>query len=151
MTNSGIIWDQEGVDNLAKALTFCYKTQTTYKEPLDLADRVTGWRFILEEDYTLDQVFYALKKFMKTSKNMPVPADIGNILNPTFPEITQTEYFHAKKQWALEDFSEFSDHLDTIKAYEKQTKVNRETVQAYRIENEQVRQLVQNSVKKIGH
>ena len=39
--NSQNTWQQsENVALLSKALTFAYKTQNTYNEPLDLKDRV---------------------------------------------------------------------------------------------------------------
>ena len=103
-----------------KALTFAYKIQNTYKEPLDLKDRALGWRFVLEDECTAGQVLSAIKVFMKTSKDMPVPADIYNIIHPPKAEITQAEYIAAKDWQKRNRYPVFSEALDTIKAFEAQ-------------------------------
>lgn len=70
------------MEEISKALTFCYKTQKTFNEELDLKNRVLGWKFILEDDYTVEQVLIGLKKYMKNNSTMPAPADIVSILKP---------------------------------------------------------------------
>ena len=81
-----------------------------------------GWKFILEEDFPMNAVLAALKQFMKKNTTMPVPADIGNILSPPEKEITTAQYVAAQKAWAANGYGSFCDHLDVIKAYEKQQK-----------------------------
>jgi len=128
-------------------LTFAYKAQTTYKEPLDLHDRVQGWKFVLEEDFSVDQVMFGLKKFMKTNTNMPVPADIANALGAANTEITITQFKHAQEQWKISGYSTFSDHLDVIKAYEKQGVVKAKDKE---IQNEDLLKIAASVVKRIG-
>jgi len=140
-------WQSEELKQLGMALTFAYKTQTTYKEALDLDIRLSGWRFVLEEDYSVEQVLYGLKQYMKTNKNMPVPADINNILNPEPPKITTAQYVSAQKwQERNQDWSEFTDAAETIVNYNKQ---ENEAQDNFQIECTKIAQIVKNSVKRI--
>lgn len=118
-------WTEEEVDALAMALTFTYKTQTTYKEPLDLEDRVMGWCFVLGKKYTLDQVFYALEAFMSENPTMPVPADIVSILNPKPPRITEPMYVEAQRYQSINCYPSYSAQADIIKRYEQQCRDER--------------------------
>jgi hypothetical protein len=128
------------------ALTACYKGQNTYKEPLEIKDRIIFWRFVLEKTHPMSHVLYAIKQFVLRNTNMPVPADINNILDPVRPEITQTEFIYAQKQWALENYSPFSKHCDIVKAYEQQTAKKHE---GKKFENEEINKIVQQSIKRI--
>jgi hypothetical protein len=112
-----------------------------------LPDRLAGWKFILEEDYSIDLVLCALKKFLKENTTMPVPAHIAQILNPPTPEITTAEFIHAKEQWKLGGFSQFCDHRDIVKAYEKQTQDRKDSPG---IQNKEISALVSKSINKIG-
>lgn len=147
MQNCKNSWNNTDIENLAKMLTMTYKGQNTYKEPLDIADRVLFWRFVLEEKYTMDQVFYAVKEFVKNNSNMPVPADINNILNPPKPEISQAEYIAAKDWQKRNGYPMFSDALDTIQAYEKQEQGKRED---YKSKNEEINAIAKQTARRLS-
>ena len=144
-TNSETTWQQSHIEQLSKALTFAYKTQNTYKEPLDLADRVEGWRFVLEE-YNMDQVLYGIKEHMKRSPNMPVPADINLILNPVKPRVTEAQFVQAQKWQAANGYPIFSDAKDVIDEYKAQDTAERDK---HVSDSKKIQSLVSNSVKRI--
>jgi len=139
-------WTAEQTKQLGMALTFAYKTQTTYKEPLDLDDRVAGWKFVLEEDYTVEQVLYGIKKYMKANTAMPVPADIYTILNPAEPRVTEAEYVNACKEHASGGYQAFSAASMVIADYKKQNEEEKET---FKIECNKIQEIVSGSVKRI--
>lgn len=139
-------WTKEQEAELAKSLTFAYKMQNTYKEPLDLEDRVAGWKFVLEEDYTMELVLYGLKKFLKKSDDMPVPSNIDNILNPEEPKVTQAAYIQACKDQERNGFKAFSAESMIITDYEKQ---NSDEKTEHDFECDKMKELCGNSMKRI--
>jgi len=146
MQSSQGSWQSEELKQLGMALTFAYKTQTTYKEALDLDIRLSGWRFVLEEDYGIEQVLYGLKQYMKNNKNMPVPADINNILNPQKPKITTAQYIAARENQKNNGYPAFSTDDMLIQEYQAQESQAQENFQ---IECTKIAQIVENSVKRI--
>jgi len=144
--NSQGTWQNQELEQLSMALTLAYKTQTTYKEPLDLEDRVAGWKFVLEEDWTVMQVLYALHKFMKENKVMPVPADINALLKPEPPKVTQAEYIQACKEHERNNFTAFSAEYMVIEQYKKE---NDEAREDYSIECDKIKEICSNSVKRL--
>jgi len=131
-------WRDDELSELGKALTFAYKTQNNYKEPLDLKDRVLGWKFVLEEDYTVTQVLSAIKQHMKTSPVMPVPADIGAILSPPEPKITEAQFVEAQKWQERNGWPFLSEAAQTIEKYKKQRS---EDYKDYQTEFEKIEEL----------
>lgn len=94
----------------------------------------------------MDQVLYGLKKFMKTARDMPVPADINNILNPAKPKITEAQYIQACKSQERNGFPMFSDAKLIKEEYEAQEKGAREN---HDIQCRKIKHLANNSVKRI--
>lgn len=146
-TNSQIIWQKSDLEMLAKALTFAYKNQKTYSQPLDIEGRILGWKFILEDKYPMETVLSALKRYMTEKSDMPVPADIEAILNPPKPKISQAEFIHAKDQWAKEGYPSYSYYAMIVKDYEKENADERNAPAP--IEDSRILGIVQNSVKSI--
>lgn len=140
-------WQNSEIKSLSMALTAVYKTQTTFKEPLELEDRLAGWKFVLEEDYSVEQILWALKRFMKLSPNMPVPADMVKILNPAPPRVTEAQYIQAQKWQERNGYPMFSDAKDIISTYEKQDIIDRG---AHQEVSEEIRLLAGNSVKRLS-
>lgn len=68
----------------------------------------------------METVLRALKEYMTTKNDMPVPADIEAILNPPKAKITQAEFIHAQKQHALEGFPMHGYYGAIIREYEAQ-------------------------------
>ena len=126
MKNSTNIWQEADINDLAKALTITYKGQNTYKEPLEIQDRLDFWKFVLESKYTVKQVLHGLKIFLERDKNMPVPADINNILDPPPVLISDAEYVAAQKWQERNNFPMMSDAKDTIEDYLAQGQESRD-------------------------
>ena len=140
-------WNDDELDQLAMALTAAYKTNTTYKEPLDLADRVHGWRLVHDGDYTMDQILYGIKKHMKHNIDMVVPAHVTEILSPETPRITEAEFVAAQKYQERNNWPMMSDAQDIIDKYRKQ---NDEKRQEHKIECANIQQIVSQSVKRLS-
>ncbi|MCF0055539.1 hypothetical protein [Dyadobacter sp. CY356] len=64
------------------------------------AIRDAGFQWVLE-DYTIDQVTAAFKAYLKTGKEIPTPADIVEILDPSVkplcPRVYQSFVNRSKK------------------------------------------------------
>jgi hypothetical protein len=125
-----------------------YKTQNTFKEPLEIEARVAGWKFIMEGDYSMDQVLYGLREFLKINPVMPVPANIIAILNPPKPRITEAAFIAAQKWQERNDYPIFSDAKDIIEAYHAQEREGRES---YENTNEELKSIAGNTFKRIGN
>ena len=123
--NLPITWTEEDIVRLSKALTFTYKNQNNYKEKLDLADRIIGWKFLLEEDFTMEQVLGAMKQFMKANTDMVLPAHVNNILAPEQPKITAGEYYQAQKWQERNNYPSYSLEAVLIRGYEAQQSEDR--------------------------
>lgn len=148
MRNLKTIWSAAELDDLAAALTFAYKAQNTYREPLDLDDRLACWQFVLGKRYTMPQVLAALEKFLLTNPTMPVPSDIHAIIDPPKPRITEAQYVAAQRWQERNDYPVFSDARDVIEAYHKQESDKRQ-------EHEQTvngfTKIASASIKRINH
>ncbi len=133
-TNCRNSWDDSEIDELAKALVVAYKTQNTFGVPLDISDRVAGWRFVLEGKYSVGAVLAGLSDYMENNSSMPVPADINKILSPPPVRITESEFVAAQKWQEQNYYPMFSEAKDTIDAYKKQqheTRINQREQVAY--------------------
>ena len=139
-------WTEKEADTLAQAITFAHKNQHNYKEPLDLEVRMQGWKFVLEQEFCMEQVLYALREFMMRSTEMPLPANIYNILNPLPPKIAPVAYMAALDYQKNNDYPLFSWARDTIRDYQDQESDARDD---FKIQNEEIAKIVGNSVKRI--
>lgn len=140
-------WQTTEIASLAKAIAFCYRNQNTYKEPLDLDVRVAGWRFVLEEEFSVEQVLYGLREFMKKSTDMAVAANIYKILNPEPPKVTEAQFVQAQRWQERNGYPIFSDALTTIAKYHEQ---NKQAQKGFESECKRIDGLVNNSVKRIS-
>lgn len=125
-----------------------YKTQNTFKEPLEIEDRVAGWKFVLQGKYTMAQVLHGLRLFMEINPSMPVPANVNAILNPAKPRISEAAFVEAQKWQERNGFPMFSDALDVIEAYRVQEADAREN---HTVKCDKILQIAGSAVKRIGH
>lgn len=119
-------WQEDEIKQLSMALTFAYKNSDTYGQPLELQSRVDAFKFCLEGEYDVEDILGAIKQHMKKSSEMVKPSHVNLILSPVKPEITQTEFIHAQKQWERDGFKAFCPHKEVIDAYRKQEEDVRE-------------------------
>jgi len=115
------LWSPEEEKKLSQALTFCWINATEkFGNELDLSMRVSGFKFVLGADFTIDEILSAFQIFMKKSSRMIAPADVQAILSPEKPKITQAEFIHAKEQWRLEGYPSHSFYAGIVKGYESE-------------------------------
>ncbi len=122
----GHIWKASDLSKLVLALKMAYKNSDNYGQQLEIKERVNAFRFVLEEEYEIEEVLRAIKIHMKRSSEMVKPVHINLILSPAKPEITQTEFIHAQNQWAIERYKTFCPHKQVIDAYRQQEEEVRE-------------------------
>lgn len=114
------------------------------------------WRLKLESRYSIAQVLWALDKYTDRKSDVPVPADIIQILNPESPKITQAEYVNALKVQEKNNHDRFSVEAQIIEDYNKQNNRERDRVFAEKKEIEslapdnRVKVALANAVRKIA-
>jgi len=118
-------WTNEDKREILKTFTVLATIQKTYGKDIDIKPTLQAWEFLLD-DYPANSVIEAMKVYMKTSSDMPTPADIIAILSPVKPKITQAEYIHAQKQHALEGYPMHGYYGGIIREYEAQEADGRE-------------------------
>lgn len=105
------------------ALSFLSENQKNYGKKYDIEKLVTGFEFVMAEEYSVEQVLYALKLYMKTNSDMPAAADIISILSPEERKITEAEYVNAVKYQERHNWYDmFSDAQMIIDKYREQNK-----------------------------
>ena len=132
-------WTTDDEIKLTKALTIAGKLTNTFGSKA-VGDITEGWKWILEEKYTVEQVLCALKQHINTNSTFPTPADINNLLDPPAVEITQAQYVEACKAYAREGYKMFCGHKDTMDAYVKQQAEKQENVDAIKQQAQQIMQ-----------
>ena len=119
-------WRGGEVEDLIKALSVVCVSQNAYGSEKEYDMRVDFWVKKLEPRYSVNEVLGAMDMFTDRNNDMPVPADIINILSPEPKKITTAEFIHAKQQWELEGFPSYSFYAIVVKDYEKQEGQERE-------------------------
>lgn len=105
-----------------------------------------GWEIKLSGRFTVEQILFALDKYTDKHDDFPTPNKIIEILDPEPPRITEAEFVAAQKWQERNGFPMFSDAKDVIDKYNAQEHKKR---QDYSIQCDEVKKIVQNSVKMI--
>ena len=120
MTNYNNSWNDKEIKKLGRALAFAYKNSDVFGQPLELQSRIDAFRFVLEDDYTVDEVLYGIKLHMKASTEMVKPAHINKMLAPDVVKISTAEFVHAQKQYELGGYNNYSEDKAIIDAFKLQ-------------------------------
>ncbi len=129
------------------SLTLCFKNSDNFGAAFDVQSRIAAFRFVLEGAFSVEQILSALRIHMERSTEMFKPAHASAILNPPVPKITQAEFIHAKKQWELEGYQQFSYYAGIVRDFEAQEAEERED---YRGKRQDILQIAGNAVRRIG-
>ena len=113
-------WSDKEIDKLGRALAFAYKNSDNFGQPLELQSRIDAFRFVLEDDYTVDEVLYALKIHMKEATEMVKPAHIHKTLSPDVVKISTAEFVQAQRQYEQEGYNNSSDSKAIVDAFKLQ-------------------------------
>lgn len=140
-------WPQSDQEALAKTLSVIAQGQKAYGKEINLKDIFDYFKIKLEGRFSVAQVVFAIQKYTDAKNDIPAPADIIKILNPEAPKVTEAQYYQACREYERNCFNEFTDAYETKKLYERQANQAREN---FAIENQQIKSLVSNSVKRIG-
>ena len=150
------LWSEEDKDKLTVALAVTIKGQKQYGETYLVKDIEAFWSLKLENRFTMPQVLWALDKYTDRKSDVPVPADIIQILNPESPKITQAEYVNALKVQEKNNHDRFSVEAQVIEDYNKQNNQERDRVFAEKQEikalasDNRVKLAISNAVKRIA-
>lgn len=103
---------------LNEALAVFGQMQKTYGKDVNIEILGKGFQFAFEDQYTMDQVLYALKIHLKNSTDFPTPAHVTAILNPVKPRPSYADYIAALDwQKRNRDWSAFSYEAGVIRDY----------------------------------
>ena len=102
-------------------MTQTYTILKKYGEAADTTEiREAGFQWVLE-DYTIEDITEAFKQYLKTGKEIPTPADIVEILDPSVkplcPKVYQ-RYINLARDGG--EFALVSYEKDYIHQYEQQ-------------------------------
>ena len=139
-------WQPSEKIEITKALTVIIGNAKTYGKEYSINDTFAYYQFKLEKRFTAAQVLYAIEKYTDLKNDVPAAADIIAILEPAPPRITQAEFIAAQKGQERNGYPQFSSDAYLIRDYQTQQTEQRS---AFKIENDKIKALVNNSVKKI--
>jgi erythromycin esterase-like protein len=131
------------------AVAFPYlEMQESFGHKRDPKLLMQGWERKFAGRYSVEQLVFAMDTHTDQHTTFPTPAHINQILNPKAPKVTQAEYI-AAQEWQKRNnsFDKFTDQYETIKAFEKQ---GAEEKEQFKIQNKQLQNLAQNSLKRIS-
>lgn len=135
-----------------KALAaFCFpliEMQNQYGQQRDPKVLLKGWELKLAKRFTVEQILYAVDKYTDSNDDFPTVSDVINILEPQEPQVTEAQFVEAQKCQERNNWPMMSDAQDTIDRYRRQQEEKREK---FEIESEEIKQIVNNSVKKISN
>ena len=112
-------WTNEEKTHIAKTFGVLVAIQKSYGNDIDIKSTLRAWQVVLG-DYPAGQLISAMQEWVKRHRDMPTPSDMIKLMNPEPTRITQTEFIHAKEQWKLEGFPNYSYYAGIVKEYEKQ-------------------------------
>ena len=127
MKNCSNTWTDQDNNKLSNALTFCYKNSDLYGQALELESRMNAFKFVLEGEYTMNQVLLAFKMHMGKTTEMIKPAHVNALLSPAKAKITQTEFINAKNMWEIGGYKTFCEYKDVMDAFTEQEHEQRES------------------------
>lgn len=128
-------------------LTVLIDGQKQYGKEYSLKATLDYFRLKLEKKYTVAQVLFALDKYTDKKNDIPSPADINTILDPEKPKITTAQYIAARDNQRRNQYPMYSSDSQIISDYETQEATAQED---FKIQNEEIAQIVGNSVKRIA-
>lgn len=129
-----------------KMLSVLINGQKAYGKEYSVKDTFAYYELKLKR-FSAQQVMHALDKYTDKRNDIPAPADIINILSPEEPKITEAQYVNACKTQERDGWPMYSVAQFTIEDYRRQNDKKREE---FKIENEEIARLVNNSVRRIG-
>lgn len=140
-------WEPDEKRKIAAMVYPMLEMQKAYGRTLDPALVMQGWEAFLSDEFTADQICYALKKYaLDVGDDFPTPKNLKAILCPEKPRITEAEFVAAQKWQERNGYPIFSEAKDVIDAYRAQEHEQRNQ---YKVECDKVRRIALESVKRI--
>lgn len=85
-------------DQLTRLLQQTYALLKKYGEAADVAEmRDAGFQFMLG-DYTIEQITSAFRQYLKTNREIPTPADIIEIIDPSTKPLSTAFYLSLREK-----------------------------------------------------
>lgn len=123
--------------------------QKTYGKEYSIRDTLAYYRMKLEGRFSVNQVLHAIEIYTDKKNDVPAPADLIGILSPESPKVTEAQYVQACKWQEANGWPMFSEAQDLIDDYRAQNAEEKDKYKTAVIENDKVKSLVQNSLKRI--
>lgn len=118
-------WTPEDKQEIVKVFAVLATIQKNYGRQIEMRETLQAWECVIG-DIPANQVVAAMQAYMRKSSDMPTPADLIALITPPKAKISQTEFIHAKDQWAKEGFPSYSYYAMVVKNFEKQEEQDRD-------------------------
>jgi hypothetical protein len=123
-------WNNEGKTELMRLVSRVCDLEKVYgvvqKDPKGICRVLQDW---LSEDFSIEQVCFAVGELVKQSVKVPMPDEIRAFLNPQERKITVGEYIQARKDYADNGKQIGCQHLDTILRFQEQNAEERKGIE----------------------
>lgn len=140
-------WTASEKTKLTQILSIVCEGQKAYGKEINIKSVFLYFQLKFEHRHSVEELIYAIGKYTDRKNDIPAPADIFEILNPTPPRITEAEFVEAQKWQERNGFPAFSSAKMLIEDYRAQQEEQRES---FRLENKTLQQLAASSVKRIS-
>lgn len=108
----------------------------------------TKYRIYFEQEFTVEQIVFAIHEHCKRSIAIPRVSDLMAILKPEPPKVTEAQYIEACKWQERNGYPAFSDAKDIKDRYEAQKAEGQEK---FDIQCDKVKEIAANTLKRIEH
>lgn len=105
---------------LGAFLLQCYDALNTYGKTPDQLENYTKVFILAMGEYAYEDIRAAFIRHIQTSTNLPMPADIINIINPPKPKLSTAMYIKIMKECTTGGKFLCGENKEFIRAYEAQ-------------------------------
>jgi hypothetical protein len=134
------------IRNLVKMMTVYFSDLKDYGQDVDLDIILTKYRIYFEQEFSTEQVIYAIHRHCERSIEIPRIGNLMDILKPQTPVITEAQFIEAQRWQERNSFPMISDAKETIELYKAQNAKKR---QDHKIQSDEIKAIASNAIKKI--
>lgn len=141
-------WPNSDKVNLVQAATVYFSDLDDFGKGVDIKLILQKYALFFEGGYSVDQIIQALHTHCLKSTVIPKVSHLEAILSPEPVRISQTEFIHAKDQWAKEGYPKYSYYAGIVRDYEREN--HEERAKDKPIEDNRVLNIINSSIKRIN-
>jgi hypothetical protein len=119
-TKTSRSFDEQEQEQIAELLSQCFDVLNTYGKTPEQLENMTGMFLATLQGYDFKDVKSAFIQHMRTSRSMPTPADIINIIEPPKQELSRAMYVQIMRDCTVGGKFLYGDKREFVEAYEAQ-------------------------------